>query len=182
MKPILIAGICLLCFSCGRHVDKTEDIKAGYRFKRDTVIYHEAVFWWGTQRFRHAFSDYPHLDTIDGTEYVVLVDTTDKGFPMIAPPSAGGGVVMVEWTEVKCGIGSLGGEIVVFPRFYGLQQVYGSYFSGTLSAKGDTLHGLLHASGYMVSDVAFSRFEADTIHKKIHAMVGDSLAAVFPIQ
>ena len=179
-KPILFV-LLLGMLSCGRHVDPDHEIRAGYRFRQDTVLYHKVVTWWKTDSIRHAFSDYAHADTIDGTEYVLLVDTGRVVLPIIPPPSANRDPGIMSEKVLHYGVGNMQGMILVFPRFHHVERLYGPYLSVRLYQNG-TYAGLLHASGYMVSDVAYTHFVLDSATLEIQGMINDSLAAVFPVQ
>ncbi len=164
---------CLLLFtlllaSCGEHIDSNEDLKAGYRFKKDSVFYRKVNRLGENDSIKFTLKDFTILDTFPEFERYIIGDS-QGGHKFLIPDKLGnggaGGTVETPRT-FNYGAANFDGEIVIFPRFWQWMDLGHGYF-GVRKYRNTPEFGVVHIRGEMITDIKYTLLSNDSFTHQI---------------
>lgn len=153
--------------SCGKHVDSNEDLKAGYKFQKDSVFYRKVETWFHQDSIKFTLEDFTIVDTLHEFERYIIVDTCGgRGIPIPVPGTNSGKAVINSSITFNYGAANFNGEIVIFPRFGEWMDLGHGYF-GVRKYRNSMEWGVLHIRGEMITDIKYHSFVKDTSNQLI---------------
>jgi hypothetical protein len=162
----ILAIIVLCCTSCGRRVDntpidKSEDLKAGYKFKSAREFEYAGKKW--------SIKNLRIIDTFSELErYVVTRSQPDFSLDLNTLKNRGD-IEIDSGEKLFYGAASLDGDIVIFPDFLDWQDLGNGYFGvrNYVPEKHNSFWGVLFIRGEMVTNFQYDEVYRDTISKNI---------------
>jgi hypothetical protein len=158
----------LLLVSCGEHIDSTEKLQAGYKFRKDSVFYMKINRIGKDDSIKYTLKDFTILDTFPEFERYIIGDS-QAGHRFRIPDKLGnggaGGTVETPHT-FNYGAANFNGEIVIFPRFWQWVDLGNGYF-GVRKYRNTNELGVLHIRGEMITDIKYESLAVDSLTHQI---------------
>lgn len=162
---IFIVISLIFTIACGEHINKDEDLVAGYQFKRDSLLWmRTSSLFSDKDSIPFHVNDFGVIDTLPEFERYIIVDTAAHDRKPIylpfLPTAHGNGMEFKSNLRLKYGAKSFDNKIVIFPRFHEFIDLTNGYYGVRLYLNTD-VWGILHVRGQMVTDVKYDWLSND---------------------